>query len=88
MKLEETKTHSIHLRLTDEQYLFALNLGETMGLSVPDALRVLINTNLVASKKAREIQEKIVSDSANQNFNKDDIKAVLGDLYANDSNNQ
>lgn len=86
MKLDTAKPHSIHLRLTDEQYAFSAELANTMGLSVPDALRVLINSNLIASKRVKELSEQSINKTLNPT--NDEMKAMLGDLNANDKNIQ
>lgn len=51
MKLEPNKNHSLHLRLTDEQYSFLAESAEYAGVSPSDFLRMMLNTAVVASKK-------------------------------------
>lgn len=68
--MEQCKSHSIHLRLTDDHYAFLSNMAHTMGVGVADVLRILVNGYMVASSRLAQKDAK------------------LGDLYADDSNNQ
>lgn len=54
MKIEQNKTHSIHLRLTDEQYDYLRDNAELLGVTIPDWLRMYVNTMVVASKRLQE----------------------------------
>lgn len=75
MKLEQNKPHSIHLRLNDEQFRYVQNLATTADLSISDMIRVLINTALVATKKAEQkLAEKQM-----------EINAKLGEPHANNT---
>lgn len=51
MKVSENKPHSIHLRLSDEQYMYCSNNAELMGVSVSDFIRMTINGMMVSSKR-------------------------------------
>lgn len=70
MRLDNSKPHSIHLRLSDEHYKFLASMAETMGVGVADVTRILINGYMVASQRVES------------------RKAELGDLDANNTNNQ
>lgn len=81
MKIEQNKPHSIHLRLNEEQFSFISGLAVAMGVGTSDAIRILLNSTMVATKK---VEEK--TSSAFQEIEK--MKnAELGDLYANDKDN-
>ena len=56
MKVSENKPHSIHLRLTDEQYQYCSLNAELMGVSVSEFLRMVVNSLVVVSKKAESIK--------------------------------
>lgn len=54
MKVSENKPHSVHLRLTEEQYQFLKNDATMMGIGVSDYIRILINMSMTVAKKANE----------------------------------
>lgn len=56
MKITENKPHSIHLRLTDEQYEYCSLNAELMGVSVSEFLRMVVNSLVVSSKKLGSIK--------------------------------
>lgn len=55
MKVEQNKPHSIHLRLTDEQYGYCQLNAELMGVSVSDFIRMMINSLLVSTEKFKGV---------------------------------
>lgn len=57
MKLTENKPHSVHLRLTEQQWAFCNGNAELMGVGVSDFIRMVINTMAVTSMKASEALE-------------------------------
>ena len=71
MKVSENKPHSIHLRLTDEQYTFLFNDAQFMGISVTDYVRLIINMTMNTAKKVKaNVQmEMQLGDLANENIN-------------------
>lgn len=78
MKIEQNKPHSIHLRLNDEQFDFCKTMAENADLGVSDFIRVLINTTMVATKKASKALEEM---------NKE-MNAKLGEPHADDTSNK
>ena len=78
MKIEQNKPHSIHLRLNDEQYEFCQDMANNADLSVSDFIRVLINSTMVATKKASKALEEI----------KVKMNAKLGEPHADDKDNK
>lgn len=56
MKVSENKPHSIHLRLTDEQYSYCAQNAELMGVSVSEFLRMVVNSLVVVAHKAESIK--------------------------------
>lgn len=54
MKVSENKPHSIHLRLTQEQYEFLRQYAEILGIGVSECVRMLVNTSMYADKKIAE----------------------------------
>lgn len=55
MKVTENKPHSIHLRLSDEQYTFCKSTADTLGVGVSDFVRMTINALLVQSAKMKNV---------------------------------
>lgn len=79
MKVSENKPHSVHLRLTDEQYTFLKNDAEMMGVGVSDYLRMIVNMTMTIAKKSNEAVvevKKQLGDLADEN-KKDNIKHQL-----------
>lgn len=70
MKVSQNKPHSIHLRLTDEQYNYCKLNAELMGVGISDFIRMTVNALLVSSEKLSSVK---LGDLANEH-NKDDIK--------------
>lgn len=68
MKVSENKPHSIHLRLTEEQYKWVSGNALTLGVGNSDFLRMVVNSLMVTSERIST--------------------AKLGDLYANEKDNQ
>lgn len=54
MKVSENKPHSIHLRLTDEQYQFLSADAEMLGIGVSEYVRMILNTTMYTTKKVGE----------------------------------
>lgn len=76
MKVSENKPHSVHLRLTEEQYQFLHGDAEMMGIGVSDYVRILINMSMTVAKKANEAVSEVktqLGDLANENY-KDNIE--------------
>lgn len=48
-------THRLTLRLTDEQYTFLLKIGEFLGTSPSDYLRMCVNTAMIT--KSAELEK-------------------------------
>lgn len=70
MKVSENKPHSVHLRLTDEQYTFLKNDAEMMGVGVSDYLRMIVNMTMTIAKKSNEAVvevKKQLGDLADEN---------------------
>lgn len=60
MKVAENKPHSIHLRLTEEQFQYLKADSEMLGIGISDYVRMMVNTNMYASKKiADEVGRKL-----------------------------
>lgn len=78
MKIEQNKPHSIHLRLNDEQFIFIKDMACNMDLTVADFIRVLINSTMVATRKASSILNKVDNELNN---------AKLGEPRADYKNN-
>ena len=78
MKIEQNKPHSIHLRLNDEQFDFCKTMAENADLGVSDFIRVLINSTMVATKKASKALEEM-----NKGLN-----AKLGEPHADYTSNK
>lgn len=71
MKVTENKPHSIHLRLTDEQYQFLKADSEMLGVGVSDYVRMIVNTTMYATKNiANRMQAKLgdLENADNQNY--------------------
>lgn len=56
MKVSANKPHSIHLRLTDEQYQFCQDNAEIMDVSVSDFIRMTINGLCVTQKRMKSVK--------------------------------
>lgn len=70
MKVEQNKPHSIHLRLTDEQYEFLKADATMLGVGLSDYVRMIINTTMYASKKvADQIKNQMQLGDLAQNEN-------------------
>lgn len=67
MKIDENKPHSIHLRLTNEQFEFLKNDAEMLGIGVSDYARMLINTSMYASNKLASTLQNKLGDLKNAN---------------------
>lgn len=77
MKLEDTKKHSVHLRLNDEQYSFLQSDAELLGVGVSDYIRMIINTTMVTTQKlANSLNAKLGDLKQNEN-NQDNFKHQL-----------
>lgn len=78
MKVSENKPHSVHLRLTDEQYEFLKADADFMGVGVSDYLRMIVNMTMSTAKKMKDnIQLKMqLGDLADEN-EKNDIEHFL-----------
>lgn len=79
MKVSENKPHSIHLRLTEEQYQFLKADAEMMGIGISDYVRILVNMSMTVAKKANEAVSEVkmqLGDLANEN-NKDNIEHII-----------
>lgn len=63
------KNHRITLRLTDEQFDFVKQNAEILDVSPSDFLRMVINTTLVASKKAEQKLGKVAEELAKGEVN-------------------
>ena len=72
MKVSENKPHSIHLRLTEEQYQFLSADAEMLGVGVSEYVRMIINTAMYATKQ--------IADGLKQQLG--------GPLYADNQDNQ
>lgn len=55
MKVSENKPHSIHLRLTDEQYTFCKSSADILGVGVSDFIRMTVNALVVQSAKMKNV---------------------------------
>lgn len=76
MKVTENKPHSVHLRLTDEQYQFLKTDADAMGIGVSDYLRIIVNMTMTAVRKASTKVEQLsmqLGDLANED-KKNDIE--------------
>ena len=72
MKITENKPHSIHLRLTDEQFTFCKDMSHMLGVGVSDVCRMLINTYMVTNEKLnKSMLELQLGDLANENNQND-----------------
>lgn len=78
MKIEQNKPHSIHLRLNEGQFEFCKNMANNADLGVSDFIRVLINTTMVATKKASKALEEM----------NEKVNATLGEPHADDTSNK
>lgn len=78
MKIEQNKPHSIHLRLNDEQFEFCKMMASNADLGLSDVIRMLINSTMVACRKASEALSK----------NSDESNAKLGEPHADDTSNK
>lgn len=80
MKITENKPHSVHLRLSDEQYQFCRETAELLGVSVSDFLRMTINSLVVQQRRLyKENAEKLEAITDDEQ---------LGDLiHENEKNN-
>ena len=52
MKVTENKPHSVHVRLTQDQWEFCSGNAELIGVGVSEFIRMMVNTMLVTSQKA------------------------------------
>lgn len=81
MKISENKPHSIHLRLTDEQYEFCKTSAELMGVGTADFIRMLVNANVVLQKrmtvKVDDSNVPKLGDLVDYENDKDNIKHQL-----------
>lgn len=60
MKVTEKKPHSVHLRLTDEQYEFLRADAELFGIGIADYIRMIINTTMYTTRTmASAVQSKL-----------------------------
>lgn len=60
MKVSENKPHSIHLRLTEEQYTFLKADADMLGIGVSEYVRMIVNTTMYTAKKVGEkLQESL-----------------------------
>lgn len=78
MKIEQNKPHSIHLRLNEEQYDFVKTMAINADLGVSDVIRMLINSTMVATKKASKALQEM----------NDKMNAKLGEPHADDTSNK
>lgn len=79
MKVSENKPHSVHLRLTEEQYQFLRGDAEMMGIGVSDYIRILVNMSMTVAKKANEAVGEMkmqLGDLANEN-SKNNIEHII-----------
>lgn len=75
MKVAENKPHSIHLRLTEEQYQYLKADSEMLGIGISDYVRMMVNTNMYASRKiADEVSRKLGDLDAD---NKDNLEHIV-----------
>lgn len=51
MKMTENKPHSIHLRLTEQQYSYCATAAELLGVGVSDYIRMVVNSLMVTTDK-------------------------------------
>lgn len=56
MKVTENKPHSIHLRLTEEQYDYCKWNADLLGVGVSEFLRMTVNALVVSSEKLKQIK--------------------------------
>lgn len=56
MKVSENKPHSIHLRLTQEQYDYCKGNADLLGVGVSEFLRMTVNALVVSSEKLKQIK--------------------------------
>jgi len=56
MKVSENKPHSIHLRLTQEQYDYCKANADLLGVGVSEFLRMTVNALVVSSDKLKHVQ--------------------------------
>lgn len=60
MKVSENKPHSIHLRLTEDQYKFLKNDADFIGVGVSEYIRMLVNMSINASKNlSKKLDEQL-----------------------------
>lgn len=67
MKVSENKPHSIHLRLTDEQYKFCKETSDMLGVGVSDFIRMTVNSLLMQSLKMKNVTLGDLEHEHNQN---------------------
>lgn len=67
MKVSDNKPHSIHLRLTDEQYQFCSNNSVIMGVNVSEFLRMVVNSLVVTSQRLDSLKLGDLKDEHNTN---------------------
>lgn len=72
MKMSENKPHSIHLRLTEQQYEYCSTASELLGVGVADYIRMIVNSLMVTTDK---LADKL-GDLKNAD-NKDNIEREL-----------
>jgi hypothetical protein len=73
MKVSEAKPHSIHLRLTEEQYQHCKNNSELMGVGISDYIRMIVNAVSVVSDRMKDVK---LGDLKHEDI-KNDIEHIL-----------
>lgn len=73
MKVSEAKPHSIHLRLTDEQYLHCKEQAELMGIGISDYIRMIVNAIAVTAERLQDVK---LGDLKHENA-KDNIEHIV-----------
>lgn len=56
MKVSENKPHSIHLRLTQEQYDYCKANADLLGVGVSEFIRMTVNALVVSSDKLSHVK--------------------------------
>lgn len=54
MEPSKRKQNSVHLRLDNEQMEWIKKYADILGLGITDTIRVLLNSVMIASKKAEK----------------------------------
>lgn len=67
MKISENKPHSIHLRLSNEQYDYCRLNADLMGVGVSDFIRMTVNSFMVASEKLSSVKLGDLENADNTN---------------------